>query len=77
MTTQVDDLTARIRALGREERVEVLRVLLAELEPAAEPGIEQAWIAEAKRRHQDLTDGRVKALPGEQVFAKLRARLGR
>ena len=39
--------------------------------------IEDAWIAEAKRRHQELLDGRVKGIPGEQVFANVRALLAR
>ena len=37
-----------------------------------DPDIEDAWIAEAKRRHQELLDGRVKGIPGEQVFANVR-----
>jgi hypothetical protein len=64
MTTPVDDSTARIRAL-------------AELGPPVEPGVEEAWIAEARRRHPELTDGRGEGSPGEQLFAKLRARPGR
>ena len=40
-------------------------------------GVEGAWIAEAKRRHQELLDGRVKGIPGEQVLANVRALLTR
>lgn len=42
-------------------------------EGPADPDIEGAWIAEAKRRHRELLDGRVKGIPGEQVFANVRA----
>jgi putative addiction module component (TIGR02574 family) len=76
MPSDIQDLTARIRALDPEARAEVLRALLADLEPPAEPGVEQAWIAEAKRRQHELLEGKVKPVPGEQVFANLRARLG-
>ena len=40
-------------------------------------GVDKAWIAEAKRRHQELLEGRVKGIPGEQVFANIRALLAR
>ena len=49
--------------------------LLPEGQP--DPDIESAWIAVAKRRHQELLDGRVKGSPGEQVFANVRALLAR
>jgi hypothetical protein len=53
-----------------------LRLLLGELDGPPEPDIERAWIAEAKRRHQELLEGRVKDIPAEQVFARVRE-LGR
>lgn len=40
-----------------------------------DPDIESAWIAEAKRRHQELLDRRVEGIPGDQVFANVRALL--
>ena len=40
-----------------------------------DPDVEKAWIAEAKRRHQELLDGRARSIPGEQVFANVRALL--
>jgi hypothetical protein len=55
----------------------LFRVLIGELDGPSEPGVEEAWIAEAKRRHQELLDGRVKGVPGEQVFENVRALLAR
>ena len=48
-----------------------------ELDGPSDSDIERAWIAEAKKRHQELLDGRVKGIPGEQVFANVRALLAR
>lgn len=42
----------------------------------AEADVERAWIEEAKRRHQELESGALEGVPGERVFANLRARLG-
>ncbi len=51
----------------------MIRLLIGELAGTPEPGIEKAWIAEAKRRHQKLLDGRVKGMPAEKVFSNVRA----
>ena len=48
-----------------------------EVEDPPDPDIEDAWIAEAKKRHEELLDGRDKGIPGEQVFANVRALLAR
>lgn len=52
-------------------------VLIGELDGPSESDVENAWIAEAKRRHQELIDGRVRGIPGDRVFANVRARLER
>lgn len=41
------------------------------LESPPDSDIESEWIAEAKRRDQELLDGRGKGIPGEQVRAVL------
>ena len=52
-------------------------MLIGELDGAPEPDVEKAWIAEAKKRHQELLDGRAKGIPGKQVFARVGAILAR
>ena len=63
---------SKFNALRRDPSLtEAPKKLVPEDPP--DPAIEGAWIAEAKRRHQELLDGRVKGIPGEQVFANVRA----
>jgi len=76
MATALAELEEKVRALSQSDKAALIRVLVGELDGPPEPGVEEAWIAEAKRRHQELLDGRVKGVPGEQVFARLRRRLG-
>lgn len=59
-------------ALPSEDRARVLEALQESLEPDEE--WEKAWAAEARRRVKDLDEGRTRAIPAEEVFAKLRAR---
>lgn len=77
MATALVEIEEKVRALSQSDKAALIRVLIGELDGPAEPGVEDAWIAEAKRRRQELLDGRVKGVPGDQVFAKVRALLAR
>lgn len=77
MATALAELEEKVRALSQGDKAALIRVLIGELDGAPEPGVEEAWIAEAKKRHQELLDGRVKGIPGEQVFENVRALLAR
>ena len=77
MATALAELEEKVRALSQSDKAALIRVLIGELDGPPESGVEEAWIAEAKRRHQELLDGRVKGVPGEQVFENVRALLAR
>ncbi len=61
-------------ALPVEERTLVVDALLRSLNPP-DTGSEREWLVVARRRLTELRSGRVRAVPGEQVFAKIRERL--
>ena len=77
MTTALAEIEEKVRALSQSDKAALIRMLIGELDGPPEPDIEKAWIAEARRRHQELLAGRVKGIPGEQVFANVRALLAR
>jgi Putative addiction module component len=77
MGTALKEIEARIRSLKPEEKTELLRSLIADLDGPPEADVEQAWLEVAKRRYQELLDGTVKAVPGDEVFERVRARLKR
>ena len=60
-------------SLPVEERTVVVDSLLRSLNPP-EPEIDRKWAVVAKRRLEELRSGRVKPVPGEDVFAKIRQR---
>ena len=63
-------------ALPVEERALVVDSLLRTLNaPSAE--IDRAWAEVVERRLADLRSGRIRAVPGDEVFAKARARFVR
>jgi putative addiction module component (TIGR02574 family) len=77
MAEDVAEIEAKIRALSAEERAELIRSLIADLDGPEDADVEQAWLEEAERRHRELLDGKVKGIPGEHVFENLRSRLKR
>ena len=75
VSTAVAEIEAKIRELSLEDKADLVRSLIAELDGPADADVERAWLEEAKRRHQEVVEGKVQAVPGERMFANLRARL--
>lgn len=75
MSVVVEEIEAKIRELSAEDKTELLRALIAELDGPAGEGFEKAWLEEAQRRHREIVEGKVQTVPGEQVFERVRARL--
>jgi len=68
------ELIAEAISLPVEERAIVVDSILRSLN-SPEDDIDRQWIAEAERRLEEVRTGRVKAIPGDQVFAQIRKRL--
>lgn len=75
MSTFFDELERQARTLTRREKASLARILIEELDPSADAGIEQVWIEEAQRRYDAFLKGELEALPGDAVMARARSRL--
>ena len=76
MTTTAK-LTEEILSLPCEDRIRIVETILESLNAPDDKNIEQAWAVEAERRIDDLNAGQVQSIPGAEVFANIRQRLGR
>jgi len=76
MAKAIKDIEAEIRGLSSEDRINLLRTLIAELDAPADANVERAWLETAQRRYRELVEGKVKGVPGPLVFDRLRSRLG-
>jgi putative addiction module component (TIGR02574 family) len=75
VTPQVSELLEKALALSSQDRGLLIDRLIASLdEEVPEEGVEAAWDEEIKRRIDDIRSERVKTIPGEQVFRRLKAR---
>jgi hypothetical protein len=75
MSRTVKELEADIRCLSRDEKTELLKTLIAELDTPADPNVDQAWVKTSQRRYRQLVEGEVKGVPGPHVFARLGSQL--
>ena len=75
MSALFDELESKARTLTPREKATLARILIEELDPTVDTGIEELWIEEAQRRYDAFLKGELEALPGDEVMARARTRL--
>jgi putative addiction module component (TIGR02574 family) len=70
MTTSVEELVKRARALSPQDRARLAEELLASLDEDSDADAEAAWEQEIARRVDEIKAGRAKLISAEQVFAE-------
>ena len=76
MAKALKDIEREIRELSPEERAELMRSLIADLDAPADANAEREWLETSQRRYRELVEGNVEGVPGPLVFDRLRKRLG-
>jgi len=70
------EIIKEAKSLPVEERALVVDSLLRTMNPP-NSGIDQKWVMLAKQRLAELRSGRVKPVPGDEVFAKIQERFSK
>jgi putative addiction module component (TIGR02574 family) len=70
------EIIREAESLPVEDRTLVVDSLLRTLN-RPDPEIEQKWLAVARRRMEELRSGKVKGVPAEDVFVRIRQRFAR
>ena len=76
MSETLAELKQKASQLSETERADLALSLIESLDGPADPDVEEAWRVEIERRIGQIDRGEVKLVPGDEVFAKLRRRLG-
>lgn len=72
----ITDLEEKVLELSVPEKKRLLRRIIKDLDATADNGsADKAWLQEAQRRHRELTDDVVQAVPAEKAIAEARERL--
>jgi putative addiction module component (TIGR02574 family) len=69
----IDELKREVLELDPSARASLVRDLLESLDDLTETEIEQLWLDEAERRHQQIVDGTVETVSMEEALSKARA----
>jgi putative addiction module component (TIGR02574 family) len=76
MSTVLDELKQKATQLSESERAELALSLIESLDDEADTGVDEAWRVEIDRRVAEINRGDVQSTPGDEVFARLRSKLG-
>lgn len=71
MTTKEKGLISLVESLPVEMKTKLIEKLLNSLHPTQKE-IDQLWAKKAERKVNDIKTGKVKTIPGEEVFREIR-----
>ncbi len=77
MGTAADNIFEEALSLPADERAGLVEKLLQSLNLPTQAEIDRLWAEEAERRVSQIEAGKVELIPGEQVFARIRAKYQR
>lgn len=69
MIADIDTLFAEALALPDDSRLQLVERLIPTIQ--SEPSLEAEQVEEVQRRMEEVRSGRVKTIPGEQVFREI------
>ena len=73
MTTQTMEIMEMADSLPIDIKIELIDRLLDSISPT-QSQIDELWKIEVERRVDEVESGKVKTIPGDEVFAKIRDR---
>ena len=76
MATQTADIVEIAESLPIDMKIELVDRLLDSMYPRQKE-IDELWKVEIERRVEEMRSGKVKTIPGEQVFAEIEERFGK
>ncbi len=71
MATTNDRVIEEALSLPADSRLSLIEKLLTSLNLPIDQEIDRLWAEEAERRVSQIEEGKVKMIPGEEVFAKI------
>ena len=77
MPVTLEDLAKEAMKMPSGARARLADLLVQSLDDAPLNDIDRAWIELAKRRRDEVRDGRVKTIPGDEAFQQVRDSLKR
>jgi putative addiction module component (TIGR02574 family) len=77
MPMTIEQLADEALALPTEQRALLADRLVESLDVSKAGRLDDLWATEAKRRRDEVRQGRVQTIPGDEAIARVRRSLGR
>lgn len=77
MSTTVEKLIEQAMTLPSESRAQLADLLVESLDADDVGRVDRLWTAEAKRRRDEVRNGQVEAIPGDEALRSVRESLRR
>ena len=74
MTELNEKLLQEVLSLPSHLRTKLIDKLIESLNIPIQKEIDELWAEEAEKRISDINSGKVKSIPGEEVFDEIRSR---
>jgi hypothetical protein len=68
----IEQLTEELLALPSVSRALLAEKLVESLEFDTDPTIQAAWVTEAKKRRDQIRNGSIQPIPGEEALSQVR-----
>jgi len=76
MTTKTNDIMSMVESLPIDIKTKLVEKILNSLHPSQKE-IDALWAKEAEKRVTGIKTGKVKTIPGDEVFKEIRKRFHR
>jgi putative addiction module component (TIGR02574 family) len=76
MSTVLAELKHKAAQLCESERAELALAPIESLDGKVDTEVDEAWRVDIERRISEIDRGEVQLIPGDEVFARLRRKLG-
>jgi putative addiction module component (TIGR02574 family) len=77
MSQAMEEIAKKALMLPNKTRALLADRLVESLDPAKEGDFHQLWAKEARRRRDDVRSGKVKTIPGDEAFMRVRRAVAR
>jgi putative addiction module component (TIGR02574 family) len=74
MASENERVIEQALSLPADIRLNLIEMLMLSLNLPLNDEVDRLWVEEAERRLTQIDEGKVKLIPGDEVFARIRAK---
>ena len=74
MSRTIEEIKSEVLQLDRHARAALAETLIESLDNLTDAEYDELWVEEGEARYADFLAGKTRAIDGDEVFARVRAR---